>query len=46
MQKLRNLIAHASKKFAEEIAPDYQDMLSAENAVALAKKRKAFLNML
>ena len=45
VHKLRNLIAHAPKKFAEEIAADYQDMLSAENAEAIAKKRKAFLNM-
>ena len=44
MHKLRNLIAHAPKKFAEEIAADYADMIYADNAAAVAKKRKAFLN--
>ena len=44
VHKLRNLIAHAPKKFAEEIAADYQDMIYAEDAAAVAKKRKAFLN--
>ncbi len=44
VHKLRNLIAHAPKKFAEEIAADYADMIYAENAAAVAKKRKAFLN--
>jgi len=44
VHKLRNLIAHAPKKFAEEIAADYADMIYAENAAMVAKKRKAFLN--
>ena len=44
VHKLRNLIAHAPKKFAEEIAADYQDMIYAADAVAVARKRKAFLN--
>jgi putative transposase len=44
VHKLRNLIAHAPKKFTEEIAADYQDMIYAEDAAAIAKKRKAFLN--
>lgn len=44
VHKLRNLIAHAPKKFAEEIAADYQDMIYADDATAVAKKRKAFLN--
>lgn len=44
VHKLRNLIAHAPKKFAEEIAADYADMIYAENAATVAKKRKAFLN--
>ena len=43
VHKLRNLIAHAPKKLAEEIAADYSDMIYADNAVAVAKKRKAFL---
>ena len=44
VHKLRNLIAHAPKKFAEEIAADYADMIYADNAATVAKKRKAFLN--
>ena len=44
VHKLRNLIAHAPKKFAEEIAADYQDMIYAADAATVAKKRKAFLN--
>jgi transposase-like protein len=44
VHKLRNLIAHAPQKFAEEIAADYQDMIYAATAAAVAKKRKAFLN--
>ena len=44
VHKLRNLIAHAPKKFAEEIAADYQDMIYAEDAATVAKKRKSFLN--
>ena len=44
VHKLRNLIAHAPKKFAEEIAADYADMIYGDNAAVVAKKRKAFLN--
>lgn len=44
VHKLRNLVAHAPKKFAEEIAADYADMIYAADAAAVAKKRKAFLN--
>ncbi|MBU6379669.1 MAG: IS256 family transposase [Gammaproteobacteria bacterium] len=44
VHKLRNLIAHAPKKFADEIAADYADMIYAEDAATVAKKRKAFLN--
>ena len=44
VHKLRNLIAHAPKKFTEEIAADYQDMIYADDAATVAKKRKAFLN--
>ena len=44
VHKLRNLIAHAPKKFAEEIAADYQDMIYAADAATVAKKRKSFLN--
>lgn len=44
VHKLRNLIAHAPKKFAEEIKADFTDMIYAEDAATVAKKRKAFLN--
>ena len=44
VHKLRNRIAHAPKKFAEEIAADYQDMIYAADAATVARKRKAFLN--
>ena len=44
VHKLRNLIAHAPKKFAEEIAADFSDMIYADSAAAVAKKRKVFLN--
>lgn len=43
VHKLRNLVAHAPKKLAEEIAADYADMIYAEDAAAVARKRKAFL---
>jgi transposase-like protein len=43
VHKLRNLVAHAPKKFAEEIAADYSDMIYAEDASAVTTKRKAFL---
>ena len=43
VHKLRNLIAHAPKKLADEISADYSDMIYADNAAAVAKKRKAFL---
>lgn len=43
VHKLRNLTACAPKKFAEEIKADFADMIYAENAAAVAKKRKAFL---
>jgi putative transposase len=43
VHKLRNLIAHAPKKLAEEIAADYTDMIYAADAKAVEKRRKAFL---
>ena len=43
VHKLRNLIAHAPKKLAEEVAADYSDMIYAENAKAVETRRKAFL---
>lgn len=43
MHKLRNLIAHAPKKLADEIAADYSDMIYAIDATTVEKRRKAFL---
>lgn len=43
VHKLRNLVAHAPKKLAEEIAADYSDMIYAADAKTVAKRRKAFL---
>ena len=43
VHKLRNLIAHAPKKFAEEIAADFSDMIYANTAKEVATRRKAFI---
>ena len=43
VHKLRNLIAHAPKRLAEEIAADYADMIYADNPQAVERRRKAFL---
>jgi len=43
VHKLRNLIAHAPKKLADEIAADYSDMIYAADAKTVAKRRKALL---
>ena len=43
VHKLRNLIAHAPKKLADEVAADYTDMIYAKDAKEVAKRRKAFL---
>lgn len=43
VHKLRNLIAHAPKKLAEEVAADYSDMIYAADAKAVETRRKAFL---
>ena len=43
MHKLRNLIAHAPKKLAEEIAADFSDMVYAKTAKEVATRRKAFI---
>lgn len=43
VHKLRNLIAHAPKRLAEEIAADYSDMIYAKDASEVEKRRKAFL---
>jgi putative transposase len=43
VHKLRNLIAHAPKRLADEIAADYADMIYADNPQTVDKRRKAFL---
>ena len=43
VHKLRNLIAHAPKKLAEEIASDFSDMMYAKTAKEVAARRKAFI---
>jgi transposase-like protein len=43
VHKLRNLLAHAPKRLAEEIAADYADMIYADNRQAVEKRRKAFI---
>jgi transposase-like protein len=44
VHKLRNLIAHAPKRHAEEIAASYSDMIYTVDAKAVLAKRKAFLS--
>lgn len=43
VHKLRNLIAHAPKRLAEEIAADYADMIYADSPQVVEKRRKAFV---
>ena len=43
VHKLRNLLAHAPKRLAEEIKADFNDMIYATAAAAVAARRKAFL---
>jgi transposase-like protein len=43
VHKLRNLIAHAPKRLAEEIAANYTDMIYADSPSAVQKRRKAFM---
>jgi putative transposase len=43
VHKLRNLIAHAPKRLADEVAADFADMIYADNPQAVEKRRKAFL---
>jgi putative transposase len=43
VHKLRNLIAHAPKKLAEEIAADFSDMIYAKTAKEVAARRRAFI---
>lgn len=43
VHKLRNLIAHAPKRLAEEVASDFSDMVYADSAKEVATRRKAFI---
>ena len=43
VRKERNLLAHAPKALHDEVKADYTDMMYAENAEQVRKKRKAFL---
>ena len=43
VHKLRNLLAHAPKRLADEIAADYTDIIYADSPLAVAKRRKAFV---
>lgn len=43
VHKLRNLIAHAPNRLAEEIKADFTDMIYAATAKQVAARRKAFL---
>ena len=43
VHKLRNLIAHAPKRLAEEVASDFSDMIYADSAKEVAARRKAFI---
>jgi putative transposase len=43
VHKLRNLLAHAPKRLAEEIKADFNDMIYASTAKQVATRRQAFL---
>lgn len=43
VHKHRNLLAHAPKRLHEELSADYTDMIYADTAAEIAKRRKAFL---
>ena len=43
VHKERNLLAHAPKALHDEVKADYTDMMYAENAEQVCKRRKAFL---
>jgi putative transposase len=43
VHKLRNLIAHAPKRLAEEVAADFSDMIYSKTAKEVATRRKAFI---
>lgn len=43
VHKHRNLLAHAPKHLQDELTEDYRDMIYADTATEIEKKRKAFL---
>ena len=43
VHKHRNLLAHAPKRLHEEVSADYTDLIYADTAADVAKRRKAFL---
>ena len=43
VHKHRNLLAHAPKHMHEELGDDYRDMIYADTAAEIEKRRKAFL---
>jgi len=43
VHKHRNLLAHAPKHLHDELTEDYRDMVYAESAAEIEKRRKAFL---
>jgi putative transposase len=43
VHKHRNLLAHAPKRLHEELSADYTDMIYADTAPEIARRRKAFL---
>jgi transposase-like protein len=43
VHKHRNLLGHAPKQMQDELTEDYRDMIYADNAAEIEKRRKAFL---
>ena len=43
VHKHRNLLAHAPKRLHDELSEDYRDMVYAETAAEIERRRKAFL---
>ena len=43
VHKLRNLIAHAPKRLAEEVSSDFSDMINGKTAKEVAARRQAFM---
>ena len=42
VHKLRNLIAHAPRRLAEEVSSDFSDLIKGKTAKEVATRRKAF----